>query len=248
MPTDRRGQSEAVGFALVFGMIVATIALVSVAGYGGLQDARDAREVDNAERAFAVLGDNVDDVARHGAPSRATELKLAGAEVYLGDPVTFNVTGHATGSAATFGYERSVRPVVYDADAGSRLVYTAGAVIREDRGGTIVTQRPNLVLNRRRTTFQLVQTRPSLDTTRSVGGTSTVLVRTGRADAEVLRANATEYDLTLTVTSPRADAWERYLDGMADVTCTRPSSRTVSCTLTTDRVYVSVVRVDVTLE
>ncbi|MFC7136780.1 hypothetical protein ACFQRB_10335 [Halobaculum litoreum] len=73
-----RAQSDAIGFVLVFSLIVLTVGTVYAAGYPALQDLRSDEQLENMERAFEVLDDNVDDMAREGAPSRATEIKLNG--------------------------------------------------------------------------------------------------------------------------------------------------------------------------
>lgn len=236
-----RAQSEALGFVLVFSLVVATVGIVSVAGFGTLHDAHQAQRVDNAERAFEVLASNVEDLAR-GAPSRATEVKLDGAQVETGDAVYVNVSGTATGSDAHFAFNRSVTPVVYRSGE-DRVVYAAGAVFREGRGGAAVVREPRLVFGPDRTAIQVIRTHSREG---SVGGEGTVLIRTRRSDAELLRANETEYDVTVTITSPRAAAWERTLE-RPGVSCTRAGNE-VACTTTTDAVYVSAVRVDVTLE
>jgi len=59
-PFDRRAVSDVVGYVLVFSLVSLTVGVVSVAGVGALQDARDVEQANNAERAFDVLGDNVE--------------------------------------------------------------------------------------------------------------------------------------------------------------------------------------------
>ena len=76
-----RSQSDVLGFVFVFAIVVSTIGLVFATGFTGLQDARDFERVNNAERAFEVLRDNVGDMIYRGAPSRVTEIKLASASL-----------------------------------------------------------------------------------------------------------------------------------------------------------------------
>ncbi|MEA5386913.1 hypothetical protein VB779_07480 [Haloarculaceae archaeon H-GB11] len=97
---SERAVSEVVGFALVFSMIVAMVAIVTLGGMGQLQSARDFEQANNAERAFEVLADNLADVHQRGAPSRATEIDLEHAQLFVGDPVTINVSGEDTSGAA----------------------------------------------------------------------------------------------------------------------------------------------------
>ena len=84
-PTDTRGVSEIVGFILVFSLVLGTITLVYASGLSGLDDTRDAERITNAERAFDVLANNFQQMGRGEAPNRATEIKLAEAQLSVRD-------------------------------------------------------------------------------------------------------------------------------------------------------------------
>jgi len=240
-----RGQSETLGFVLVFAIIVTSVVLVTATGYGGLQQVQAAERTNNAENAFEILADNVDALAG-GAPSRETELTLAGAGLSFGDPVTVNVSGeNVSNTSKNFSYEYELRPLVYDPDTGSTLVYANGAIIRVDRGGMVMLREPRLRLTDRESVIPVVQVRSP--ETRAVGGRSTVIVRTTRNETVPLAATTGEYDVTYEITSPRADAWEQHLQGYACDDLDRDGS-TVSCTIRTDRAYATLVQVDATFE
>jgi hypothetical protein len=240
-----RGQSETLGFVLVFAIIITSVVLVAATGYGGLQQVQAAERTNNAVQSFEILADNVDALAA-GAPSRETELTLAGAGLSFGDPVTVRVEGErVTDSSESFSYEYELRPLVYDPDTGSTLVYANGAVIRVDPGGMLMLREPGLRLTKRESVIPVVQVRSP--ETRSVGGQSTVIVRTKRNETVPLAATTGEYEVTYEITSPRAAAWERHLQGYACDTFDR-NGNTVSCTITTDRAYATLVQVDATFE
>lgn len=246
---DDRGVSEAIGFVLVFSLIVVTIGITFVGGLGGLQDVRDVERVTNAERAFDVLADNVADVSSGGAPSRATEVKLSEAGLYVSEPVVLNVSAvHATSSSRSFTREYQLRPIVYEASNGERIVYANGAVIRQGTESSVMSRTPNFVLNTDRVVVPVVSTR--VGDRRSVSGSMTVLVRTDRSVSRVTaaRTDGPYETVYLNVTSPRADAWAAHLDAEEGVNCTLVSDR-ASCALeSVDRVYVSIVEIDVELE
>ncbi len=88
--TDR-AVSETISFVLVFSLIVASVGAVYAIGVSELEATRDAERIENAQRAFDVLADNVDDVLE-GAPSRGTEVKLAEATLRSADDASMNVT------------------------------------------------------------------------------------------------------------------------------------------------------------
>ncbi|MFC4356874.1 hypothetical protein ACFO0N_02800 [Halobium salinum] len=259
---DRRGVSEVLGFVLVFGLVLSSVGIVYVAGQQGLQDARDFERVNNAERAFDVLADNVDDVARDSAPSRATELKLADAGLSVDEPTVVNVTAaHPTTAAKSMTTEYEVSPLVYEADGGSQVVYSNGAVLRSEREGAVVTRQPDLVLDdgdademrTDRAIIPVVATRPARDAGTNVAGSTTVLVRTERATERVFvteRDETEPYHLYLNVTTPRTDAWERYLeDATPNADDCSVDGDTVECDVEgVERVYVTVVEIDVSIE
>jgi len=213
---DRRGVSEVVGFILVFTLVMSSVALVSVVGVDTLSNARSAEQIENAERAFDVLADNLASVYGGDAPRRATEMDLATAQLHTVDNVTLNVT--ATG-AGTVTVEREVRPVLYRAQGDTSLYYEAGAVIRTDRGGELVRRAPPLVVEDDRAVVQLV----ALQSGHGEGvGSSTVRVVTTAENRSIAVEDHTgAYDRVLVnVTSPRTDAWETILRDADFGSCT----------------------------
>jgi len=249
--TDRAA-SEVLGFALVFGMVVTSVAIVSVSGLGTLQDVRDAEQMNNAERAFDVLSDNMADLHQRGAPSRATEISLGNAQLYTAENVTINVTAVGDTGVDNRSVERSVRPVVYDGNQDRKLIYEGGAVFRTSRDGGLVIGEPPMVFRDDRVLTPVVQTRT--DSIRSVGG-STVLVRANRQSSEVnISAADSRYtDVSVNVTSPRWELWQEYFEGTRLSECDpSPAEQRVTCSLESgvepDRLYVTVHEIDVAIE
>lgn len=250
---SERGQAELVGYALVFSAIVLTVVLVTLSGQAGLVELRDAQRTANVDTGFSVLRNNIDDVARGGAPSRATELDLSGGTLSLGDPVVVSVRATDSGSEA-FERSRSLRPVVYEAPNGAKLIYVSGAVIaRGKNGGTVMRREPRLLLDSSQTIVPIINT--SLNTDRapgavgSVDGESRVLVRTERETRALIASTDQEVEVTITIESSRASAWEPYFEselGSGD-NCTE-SGDAISCTFTTDQASVVEARIGVSFE
>ncbi|MFC6836127.1 DUF7289 family protein [Halomarina ordinaria] len=218
--TDR-AVSEVLSFVLVFSVVVSVVGLVYVSGFAGLETARSAEQVDNAERAFDVLADNMADIHHHRAPSRKTEVKLADAQLqYSGTTTEFDVTvgGVTDDEGALRHFRAETTPIVYSAGSDTDVVYDGGAVVRRDGDYARVTRAPPI-----RTTddgtlvVQYVQTNAR---ERGVSGSRTVLVRGERTRSEILVTDedSTESgDLTVTMNvttaSERVGAWESYLEG-----------------------------------
>lgn len=239
-----RGQSEVLGFVLVLGIMLLTISLVLTTGYVGLQNAQEHERTNNAERAFTILATNVDDVTRHGAPSRATEIKLSDARLATGDEIEMRVSGERD-SEEVFDETETVHPIVYESQSGAEIVYAGGAVFRQNDGSAVVTREPNFVREDDALIVPIVRTEPAGDESIGVSGHSTVLVRTERSSTDLRYETVDE--VTVEITSPRAEAWERYLEEELSTDCDTGTD-TVRCTVSTERVYVSIDRIEVAVD
>ncbi len=211
--TDR-GQSEVIGFVFVFSLIVASTGIVYVAGFSTLEDSRTAEQLNNVERAFEVLDDNMQDLSRREAPTRATEIDLAGGGMRLGDPVTVTVNAtNASNSSDYLNVSATTRPIVYEKD-DRQVVYAYGATLRQNGEASAMVADPDWVVSDQRSLLPLIVMRPADDRT-AVGGQTTVLVRT-QADSRGFASSTVESsastNLTVTIESPRAEAWGRFAE------------------------------------
>lgn len=253
-PADERAVSDLVGFILVFALVVSIVAIISIAGLSTLESTRDAEQTDNAERAFEVLSDNVDDVVRRGAPSRATEISLNDNAVSLGEVTTIQVRDPDDGAGdPSFLVNRTfkIRPIIYDA-GNTELVYVMGAIFRNNQnGGGTILDSWSPVLDPERTHIPVVNTASTTGGTQSVQS-STVLVRTvsNQRVLEVANESASFDDVWINVTSPRQELWFRMLDEEPSLDCSRVGSQTVECqlTYTPERIYVVDHRLAVALD
>jgi len=241
-----RAVSEVISYVLVFSLIVSAVGLVSISGLASLQETRDAEQIQNAERAFDVLADNVADIHQRGAPSRATEISLGENQLYTDDNVTMRVEID-NDVDSDFDYEDSwrIRPIVYSGSEERRLVYEAGAVFRTNRDSEILIREPPFIIENDRILIPVVGiNRPNAQ---SLGG-STVLVRTKLQERTTGLANpdnTTGVDkLNVTIIdSPRQDQWQAYFENSGFENCSEPNTNELTCkfvpdTGTIDRVYI----------
>jgi hypothetical protein len=224
---DRRGVSETIGFVFVFALVTASVGVVYTTGIGGLEDARQDEQLTNAVRAFDVLDDNVEDLTREGAPSRATELKLSEATLGFGDPVRVEIQVNDTGSNANASYAMTTRPLVYTGSAG-KVVFSAGATFRVDGDAAAMRAEPGFLVGGAEPNASVVPLLVTYPRTGAggVGGSATVLVVAHRQEAGVggtfetgTAPGDSDARVNVTVESPRADAWGRYFEeeGMTEV-------------------------------
>lgn len=255
MIRNNRAVSEIIGFVLVFSLILGTITIVYVGGLSGLDDARNAERVNNAERAFDVMANNFQQMGRGDAPNRATEIKLADAQLTTTPNRAVNV--NRTGLDSAVG--GSPVTIGYDAPGDTRLVYEHGAVIREDGESAIMRKEPDWLFVDGTIVFRLIDLRGA---NQGVGGSSaTVLVRAETRSRQVLVNRGSTDDVNITVqTHPdRVSVWKDYLSTSLE-TATDASS--VSCTVTSvssevreitcfggsvEELAVSSIKIDITL-
>jgi len=238
-----RGQSETIGFILIFSLITVSTGVVYVAGFASVDDARSAEQLNNVERAFEVLDDNFQDVARHGAPSRATELSLSGGRVTLGETTTITVVARYESNGTEIDTSpASVSPIIYRAD-GTEVVYASGAVLRSDRGNAVMRSDPRWLVTDRRTVLPMLVTSPAPDDTRALSGDTTVLIRGERRQRTVAIAAdppSSRVNVSVTVESSRAAAWGRFLEGSGfDAVDGDPTDGTITYRFVTDELYVA---------
>lgn len=238
-PTSReRAVSEVLSYSLIFGLIVTSIAVVTVGGVGSLQSAQSAEQLSNAERAFDVLHDNLGDVHSKGAPSRATEVSLGTSELYFGDNVTMHV-GIEDASGTRQKFEREFRPIVFRVEGAQQIVYEAGAVVRAQRQGGLVLNGPPLSLvadgggGDGRAHVQLVSTTAA--EVQSMGST-TVLVRGKATNRSVLYSDVGGDSVlkNITLETPRPDAWTTHFERQEYCSSVTTSDPTVRCHIAND--------------
>jgi len=206
--TDR-AVSDVVGYVLIFSLIVATVGVVTTVGFGTLDDRQTAEQINNAERAFDVFANNMENVYRDGSPSRATEMRLSGGTLQYGEPVNITIQD---ADNPDVNHTVRITPLVYS-EGDTEIVYEGGAIIRDDGDGMVMRRAPPFRIDADQTLLPFVRT------TRAVGDTS--VSRDGTIRVESVRTNIntttrqqlSEADnLTLVVDSPRQEAWNRYLE------------------------------------
>ena len=211
-PTDTRAVSEVVGYILVFSLVLGTITLVYAAGLSGLNDTRDAERIANAERAFDVLANNFQQMGRGEAPNRATEIKLAEAQLSTSTKREVNIS--ADGVDPAVANSSTIR---YNPGTDTSIVYENGAVIRVDDGNPIMLSEPDFLFDDGNVVVRYIEPQGS---NQSIGGTSTaVLVRAERLSGEVLvndGSNPSDIVIKMQTHPDRAQVWQDYYNRSID--------------------------------
>lgn len=254
---DTRAASNVIGFLLVFSLVASIVAIISVTGVNALSDIKQGEQANNAERAFDVLSDNLNDVHREGAPSRATEISLQDARIKTTGVATINVSAWNTAGpdlSPNFTVNRTVNTTVWKPrdGSGTTISYEFGAVIRDQRHGGVVVSEPPFTLETDRTILPVIDT-DSFEPG-NYGGT-TVRVRGLRnTPRTTYTGDGTVFtNFQIEITSRRADIWNSYLERQPGTDCKLtdgPGERDrVTCTLTQrQEIYVAVYPVTIDVE
>jgi len=245
-----RAVSEVLSFVLVFALVVSSVAIVSVSGLGTLQDARDAEQIDNAERAFDVLADNLADTHQRNAPSRATEISLGDAQLYTASNTTMTVEVNTTTgtSGPEFSKSYEIRPIVYAGNQDRELAYVGGSVFRTNRDGKLLVRGPPFVVSDERMLISIIGVNsPGVQ---SLGGT-TVLVRADHRGSVTAYANRSDVvdNVTIEVDSDsqqREDLWHAALEEKGFQNCNPECKYDPSSNI--DRVYVVYHDIEIQIE
>ena len=244
-----RAVSETLGFVLVFTLITGTVGVVYATGITGLSDAQHAEKVQNVERAFDVLADNLDDLHQSGAPSRSTEVRLAGGSLSTGEPVTVRIRAEKlTDASVNATYTVNLEPIVYEEGDGASLIYADGAVLRSQGSGVVMVSEPGWIVGPERSVLPMINTYGSGN---GIGGEGAVLIVAQR-ETRTLKGpfdpgpGATAR-VNVTVESPRAEAWQRYFEraGLVAVD-SDPADGTVTYRFDTRELFVPRTGIDVT--
>jgi hypothetical protein len=239
-----RGVSETVSFVLIFSLVIASVGTVYAIGVSELESTRDAERVENAQRAFDVLADNVLDLFE-GAPSRGTEVKIAGATVRSADDAEMNVTVDPGTGGTPQSWEYRLSPIVYDVEAGGQIRLSNGAVLRDSaRGSASVVRGTPIVVDDDQLLLRLVKQEHV--GSGAVGGSGTVRIRMATSGPRVFydEANPDNHSVRVNVTSPYTDAWARHYESLG-FSCTEVSAPTAGTPGTTSCTIAGIERVTI---
>jgi hypothetical protein len=235
-PSDR-AVSETVSYVIVVALILGSVTVLFVVGTAGIRDAGTSEQLATAESGMQGLAADLHEVGSEGVPRRRSRIPLSSGQVTFGPPVTIELAAENDDAGAPVNRTNTlrVRPVVYETGDGPRVVYSAGAVIRERPSGAVVRRRPVWTISDDRVAITVVTTTVRGNGSApngSVAGQGVAVVHSRHEDRRLLINDTGGYDrLWINVTSPRATAWNRSLDERPGVDCDLTRSGRTECTV-----------------
>ena len=227
-----RGQTEIVGFVIVFSAILSATLIVSVFGLAALDDVRDSTVTNNGEVAMQALGSDLEAIYYGSAERRTTELTLDSASLDVGDPTRIEVSIESTDSPSTIAETRKWRltPLVYRTELAS-IYYENSLIIRQQREGSVAVTDSLFRIDDDRALIPVVRTNATSNKTVS-GGTHQIVAHENGTETVYKTEKTTgvptyELELTFTISdiSGREQVWARALNDAYS-----GSSRSSPCT------------------
>ncbi|WP_436929870.1 DUF7289 family protein [Halosimplex halobium] len=243
-----RGQSEVIGFVIVFSAILAATLVVGVFGLNALDSVQESTVANNGEIAMQAVGDDIESIYYGSAETSTTELTLDAATLEVGDPTRVEVSVVST---STESWQWKLYPLVYRSDAAS-IYYENSLIVRQQRRGSVAVSGSLFRLDDERAVIPVVRTNATTNATVS-GGTEQIRAMENGTE-QVVRTNedpsVTELDVTITMRDVpgRTEVWETALrdayGGSGSLSCTNPEADEVACSFETETVVVSSVTVE----
>ncbi len=202
---DRRGVSEALGFVLLFSIIVTGIGVVYVFGVPAIDDLRTNQQTESATTALQAVAVGLDSIQRGDSPTRSMDVALGGRTLGVQSGTTLTVQNESQRLLTVDG------ALVYGAGRPTEIVYHGGAVLRQDGPDGVVRREPALRCANDPVIVSLVEvTGPSQPTV----STGSVRIIAERQSVETYLVD--DEDVTITVNGTYADGWESYFDRLED--------------------------------
>lgn len=212
-PSGDRGASEVVSFIITFSIITTMIGLLYTGGSVTMLEVQTSNQIQNAESVFMAMDDSFGELQEGQAPKRAGSIDLdVGASLAVIDESAVDVTVNGPGFSRTlqtrsFEYRLEDRTIAYE----------TGGIFRSNDGDSAMIARPSGIFCSPASNGSVVSivTLVAPNSSSVASGTATI---TGIQRSTTLlyptdRNGATAVEnVTIDITSPRADAWHRYLN------------------------------------
>ncbi|SFS75787.1 DUF7289 family protein [Halostagnicola kamekurae] len=181
---DDRAVTELVGFVLLFGTVVLSVALVSLVGVQSIQLHEQQQSTRDVDRALVALSADFDDIVRsEGVRERTHRLAVAGGQISTGEPgPKIDLRIDYRGGTETESWR--LGSVVYESESGS-VTYEGGGVFRTGETGerTPIVE-PRLTCSDETALVSLVRITEDGDSYQSARRASITATETGTAYRE----------------------------------------------------------------
>jgi hypothetical protein len=148
--TSESAVSESIGYILISGIMVAAIGIILIIGYPALQNWIGDGHMQNMERGFVVLGNNIDRIMSQDAQMQSVELNLNGGSIMTTDTGTFDISykylNTTTNIVETKSENWDMTNIIYNYHGNRHIGYEFGGVVENMGSDGYVLSEPNFVV------------------------------------------------------------------------------------------------------
>ncbi|MEF8882633.1 MAG: hypothetical protein V5A34_08945 [Halapricum sp.] len=229
-----RGQSEVLGFILVFALIVVSTGIVVTLGGGSITDAQNNIDADRAETSLAQLDSQAALVALGSSDVQQVELPSIDGTGYQveEDAGWMNISfKNTTSGKITTIHNATLGAVVYDGAGQTKVAYQGGGVWRKGVGeGSVMIAPPEFHYRSATLTLPLVTVRGSdtIDSRATITQTNTTRLFPNSTLDSDFKNPLESGKVNVTVQSEYYQAWGRYFKQRTDGDVTYDHTRSIA--------------------
>lgn len=220
--TDR-GLSDVIAFTIVFGIIVSSVAIVSVVGFSTLQDVQTSEQGLNAQRAFQSVADNIGELQNGQTPARTSEIDAQDGTIGISALASSpEMTVTVDDGASNVVLDRPIGSLTYELPGIDRTIgIQSGAVFNGETSGSAMIEPPKFVCRKPSSgeTSAIVSVmvlNPS-EGEQGQSGTDVQIRGAYSASSGLLYSNVDGTDKDVTVSVSGSQFGTAWADGMEDV-------------------------------
>jgi hypothetical protein len=211
--TGERAVSDTVAFTLIFAVIITSVGFTGLFGVDAIENVRDSAQANTAEVSMQGFAMGMEDIRTDNVPRRSIQLQLEGDRLTTYNSSLRIEVGYTNGSYSNHTIE--LGSFVRRSTRSTSIVYTSGAVFRQEENGQVTLRRPTLRCGSDTAHISLV----AIDGNVSYAtGSSVTLETTARRREAILPVTkttpvATVRNITVNVTDARsATSWQRLFE------------------------------------
>lgn len=217
--------SESIGYILILGIMVFAIGIVYMIGYPALQNSIDDSHLQNMERGFTILGDNIDHVVTQDAPKQSVELNLKGGTLMAKSGDTFHLI--LSGDVNTYDETPlNIMQITYVYHGDKQIGYEFNGVWENIGSNGYSLKDPQIIVG---DPFIIPIVDADSSGRSSIGGegVAKVIINAG-ATTVIERDNIKT--ITIIVKSDYYKGWDRYFKSIGMMTVPDDNTKTVTAT------------------
>lgn len=216
---NNRGVTETTGTVLLFSVIIISVAITYTAGIPILQEQKDSSVLETTTDGFHLVDSNIEDHTQLGVEQRVTRISSEEGKYSMGEGTSITVSIDGTTEASI-----DSKPIIYSLDTHS-VEYDSGGIFRTRGDSSSVVEAPPIRVKNGALHLGLIKL--TGDDTHAPSRTVSVRTRLQNSSAETFTGL---HDVTLTVSSPRSDAWQTHLENEG-FNCSSVDDTTIECSI-----------------